>query len=93
MAGVTKDPALVVLLCVFVLTGAISAYYLVLGLREGRMGLKFNFPYRTEPYPDGREPGYAYRSHSPGLFWNEIGMQVLAVAVSIVMIFVLLCAP
>jgi hypothetical protein len=78
---------------VFAVTGAISAYYLVRGLKEGRMGLKFNFPYRTQPYPDGREPGYAYRSHSPGLFWNEIGMQVLAVAVSIAMITLLLSAP
>jgi hypothetical protein len=93
MAGVTKDPVLIALLCVFVLTGAISAYYLVLGLREGRIGRKFNFPYRTAPLSDGRDPGYAYRSHSPGLFWNEIGMQVLAVAVSIVMIFILLTAP
>ena len=85
-----KDPTLFALIGLFAVAGAISAHYLLRGLTEGRMGLKFNFPYRTEPYSDGREPGYAYRSHSPGLFWNEIGMQVLAVTVSIVMIFVLL---
>jgi len=93
MAGVTKDPVLIALLCGFVLLGAISAYYLVRGLIDGRIGRKFNFPYRTVPLSDGREPGYAYRSHSPDLFWNEIGMQVLAVAASIVAIFILLSVP
>lgn len=84
---------LIGLLAIFVLFGAISAYYLVRGLVDGRIGRKFNFPYRTMPLSDGREPGYAYRSHSPGLFWNEIGMQVLAVAASIVAIFILLSVP
>ncbi len=58
VAGVMKDPVLIALLCGFVLTGVISVYYLVLGLREGRIGRKFNFPYRTQPLSDGRDPGY-----------------------------------
>ena len=93
MAGVTRDPVFIALLCGFVLLGAISAYYLMRGLIDGRIGRKFNFAYRTVPLSDGREPGYAYRSHSPGLFWTEMGMQILAVAASIVVIFVLVTAP
>jgi hypothetical protein len=88
-----KDPVGGGLAALFTILGAIAAYYLVRGLRDGRIGMRLRFPYRTEPLSDGREPGYAYRSHSPSLFWTEIGMQVMAVAVSVLMIFVLLMAP
>ncbi len=88
-----KDPVLFAFAGAFVILGAGAAYFAVRGLREGRIGRRFNFPYSKLPLSDGREPGYAYRSHSPGLFWTEIGMQILAVAASIVVIFVLLTAP
>ena len=87
-----KDPVLAVLAVLFVVCGVIAAYYLVRGLREGRLARRFNFPYPTTPYPDGRERGYAYRDLHPSLFWTEAGMQVLAVAACIVALVVLATA-
>jgi hypothetical protein len=94
MAGVIfKDPTLAVLALLFLVCGVIAAYYLVRGFREGRLARRFNFPYPKTPYPDGRERGYAYRDLHPSLFWTEAGMQILAVAVCVVALFVLITAP
>ena len=87
-----RDPVLAGLTGLFAILGGVSAYYLVRGIRDGRIGLRSWFPYRTLPLPDGREPGYAYRNHSPSLFWSEIAMQVLAVAVSVIAISILVFA-
>jgi hypothetical protein len=94
VAGVIfKDSTAAVLAVLFVFCGAISAYYLVRGFREGRFARRLTFPYPKGPYPDGRERGYAYRDLHTSLFWTEAGMQVLAVAVCIVALFVLATAP
>jgi hypothetical protein len=88
-----KDPIVPALAAAFAVLGMIAAYYLVRGIRDGRIGLRIYHRNATTPLSDGRERGYAYRSHNPSLFWTEIGMQVLAVAASIVMIFILMMAP
>jgi len=94
MAGlIFKDPVVAGLAVLLSACGVISAYYLVLGLREGRIARRFNFPYPQAPYPDGRERGYAYRDLHPSLFWTEAGMQIVAVAACIVTLVVLATAP
>ncbi len=94
MAGVIfRDPAVAVLAVVFVACGAVSAYYLARGFREGRIARRLTFPFPKGPYPDGRERGYAYRDLHTSLFWTEAGMQILAVGVCIVALFVLITAP
>ena len=83
---------LVVLAGLFVILGTGAAYFLVRGLREGRIALRLTFPYPKLPLPDGREPGYAYRNHDPATFWVEIGVQALAVVACIVTFCILISA-
>ena len=88
-----RDSVLAGLAGLFVILGAGAAYFLGRGMREGRIARRLYFPFQKNlSLPDGREPGYAYRSHSPSLFWTEIAMQVLAVVVCIFMIFILVFA-
>ncbi|MEI9993831.1 MAG: hypothetical protein WDM91_04495 [Rhizomicrobium sp.] len=88
-----KDPVLVAFAALFMVLGLGAAYFLVRGLRDGRIVRRLYYPYPKQQFRDSRDVNYAYRSHMPGLFWTEIGMQVLAVAVSIVVVFILMTAP
>lgn len=75
-------PVFAALACLFAVFGAILAYYLVRGLREGRMPMRRFYPV-PKPMLNGRETGYAYRDRHPGTFWFETAFNVLAVLVCI----------
>lgn len=77
------------LLAAFAAFGAISAYFLVKGLREGRFAMRLTFGLRELPMRDGRDPCFIYRDNKPFDFWMEAGMQTVAVAACIVGIAVL----
>ena len=77
-----SHPILILLAGVFAVFGAILAYYLVRGLREGRMPMRRFYPL-PKPVLNGRETGYAYRDRHAGTFWFETGFNVLAVLICI----------
>jgi hypothetical protein len=55
--------------------------------------MRYAFGLRDLPVRDGRDPCFIYRDNKPVDFRIEAGMQIVAAAVSIVMIGVLLSVP
>jgi hypothetical protein len=87
-----SHPVPAVLVALFAVAGAILAYYLARGFREGRFPLR---TYSLIPPPrvsPDREPGYVYRNHHVLGFWFEGAFNLFAVLVCIVMIFILVTA-
>jgi len=77
----------------FVILGAVAAFFLAKGLREGRFAMRNTFGLRGLPLRDGRDPCFIYRDDKPAGFWLEAGMQIVAVAACMVVIAVLLSVP
>jgi len=89
---VNHPPVFEILAVLFAIFGAISAYYLVLGMRQGRFARRVVFSQLPRTDATGRETGYMYRDRDGFGFWLEALVQVAAVAACLISIVILVIA-